>query len=190
MSAGSPSQFRIRDGTEEDIGAILALNSRYETSHVLRVYLHGQESAGWDVNLQRERLPRPIELSSNFQRAPLRSALDHKHCLLLAVQIVENSEAAVIGALVMAPNDLHGFALIQNIVVSTTARRRKVGTRLLMASGIWAREHGLNRLMAEIQTKNTPAIAFLESLGFSFSGFNDHYFPDENVALFFSLPLK
>lgn len=191
MSAGQPIQFRVRDGTDEDIAAVLALDSRYETNHVLQVYLHGRGSTSWEVNLQRERLPRPVELSNSFQRAQLRSALDHKHCLLLAEQVPADDKAgAIIGALVMTPNNLNGFALIQNITVSARARRHKAGTRLLMAAGIWAKERGLNRLMAEVQTKNTPAISFLESLGFSFCGFNDHYFPDENVALFFSLPLK
>ena len=33
-------------------------------------------------------------------------------------------------------------------------------------------------------------ISFLEAAGFSFCGFNDHYFSDESIALFFSLPLK
>lgn len=187
MSAAPAPQFIVRDGIEDDIPACLALDSRYETHQVLQVYLHGQESTGWEVSLQRERLPRPVELSNSFQRIQLRSALDQKHCLLVAEQ---HSDEQIMGGLVMTPNEMHGFAQIQNIVVSASARRKKAGSRLLIASGIWAREHGLTRLMAELQTKNTPAIAFLESLGFSFCGFNDRYFSDENIALFFSLPLK
>ncbi len=187
MSSAATAPFLVRDGTEEDIPACLALDSRHETNHVLQVYLHGQETTGWEVSLQRERLPRQVELSNGLQRTQLRAALDHEYCLLVAET---SADKAIVGGLVMTPNDLHGFALIQNIVVTADARRQKAGTRLIAASGIWAKEHGLTRLMAELQTKNTPAIAFLEALGFSFCGFNDRYFSDENIALFFSLPLK
>ncbi len=187
MMSSPPLRFLVRDGTEDDISACLALNSRFETNHVLRVYLHGQEASGWEISLQRERLPRPVELSATIHRAHLRDALEHEDCFLVAVN---RDDDQVLGCLVMRPDPLHGFALIQGLVVSPQARRMQIGTRLIAASGTWAREHSINRLMTELSTKNVPAIAFLESLGFAFCGFNDHYFSDENIAVFFNLPLK
>jgi ribosomal protein S18 acetylase RimI-like enzyme len=187
MSAEPAPLYRVRDGVEDDIPAILALDSRHETHQVVQVYLHGTETTGWEVSLQRERLPRPVELSSSFQRAHLRALLEQKHCLLVAEQ---PEDEAIVGALAMTSNLFHGFAMIENLVVSPGLRRRKLGTRLLSAAGTWAREHALARLLAEVQTKNTPALGFLQTLGFDFCGFNDRYFSDENIALFFSLPLK
>ncbi|HYO88530.1 MAG TPA: GNAT family N-acetyltransferase [Candidatus Limnocylindrales bacterium] len=176
----------IRDGAEDDIPACLALDSRFETTAVLQVYLHGRESHGWELSLQRERLPRPVELNSTVQRAPLRAALDQGGCFLVA----ERTAETIVGCLVMSVDDTNSFALIRTLVVGADSRRRKIATRLIAAAGVWAREHHCNRLMAELQTKNAPAISFLESLGFQFCGFNDRYFSDENVALFFCLPLK
>lgn len=187
MMSTTPLRFLVRDGTEDDISACLSLDSRYETNFVLRVYLHGQEATGWEISLQRERLPRAVELSHSIHRAHLRDALEAEDCYLVAVN---RDDDQVLGCLVMRPDPLHGFALIQGLVVSPHARRRQIGTRLIAASGIWAREHGVNRLMTELSTKNVPGIAFLESLGFTFCGFNDRYFSDENIAVFFNLPLK
>ncbi|MFN8378679.1 MAG: GNAT family N-acetyltransferase [Anaerolineae bacterium] len=178
----------VRDGTEDDIAACLALDSRYETGHVLQVYLHGQESQGWNIGLQRERLPRPVELSLPVHRALIRRALEQEYCFLVAESREE--EKPILGCLVLTPDHEHGFGLIQSLVVSGKVRRQQIGLRLLAASRTWAKEKSLNRLMAELQTKNAPAIAFLEAVGFTFCGFNDHYFSDESIALFFSLPLK
>jgi N-acetylglutamate synthase-like GNAT family acetyltransferase len=184
----TPLRILVRDGTEDDIAACLALDSRYETGHVLQVYLHGAESHGWNISLQRERLPRPVELSQPVHRAVLRKALEREHCFLVAESRADDK--AVVGCLVLTPDSERGFGLIECLIVSAKTRRQQVGVRLMAASRIWAREHELNRLIAETQTKNAPAISFFESLGFTFCGFNDRYFPDESIALFFSLPLK
>jgi len=37
-----------------------------------------------------------------------------------------------------------------------------------------------------MQSKNNPAIRMANKLGFSFCGFRDHYFPNQDLALFFS----
>ena len=184
----SSLRFLVRDGTEDDIAACLALDSRYETGHVLQVYLHGHESQGWNISLQRERMPRPVELSHPVHRSLIRRALTQEACFLVAEG--RDEDKPFLGCLVLLPDQEHGFGLIQSLVVSGKARRQQVGLRLLAASRTWAKEKDLTRLMAEVQTKNAPAISFLEAAGFSFCGFNDHYFSDESIALFFSLPLK
>mgnify|MGYP000857591995 CR=1 FL=1 len=188
MVMSEAARILVRDGTEDDIAACLALDSRYETSHVLQVYLHRHESQGWNITLQRERLPRPVELSHPIHRSLIRRALELGHCFLVAAG--REAEKPVLGCLVMTPDQEHGVGWIQSLVVSEKVRRQQTGKRLLDAARTCAREKNFNRLTAEVQTKNAPAISFLETLGFTFCGFNDHYFSDESIALFFSLPLK
>jgi hypothetical protein len=36
-----------------------------------------------------------------------------------------------------------------------------------------------------MQTKNYPAIQFARAQGFVFCGFNDHYYMNQDIALFF-----
>jgi ribosomal protein S18 acetylase RimI-like enzyme len=38
----------------------------------------------------------------------------------------------------------------------------------------------------EIQTKNHPAISFAQKHGFQFCGYNERYYPNGDIALFFS----
>ena len=38
----------------------------------------------------------------------------------------------------------------------------------------------------EMQPKNYPAIQFAYKLGFEFSGYNDQYYRDQEIAIFFS----
>jgi ribosomal protein S18 acetylase RimI-like enzyme len=69
--------------------------------------------------------------------------------------------------------------------VSRPYRRRQIALRLTKAAATWAREHDLSRLMIETQTKNFPGIRFCEAAGFTFCGFNDRYFPNRDIAVFF-----
>jgi RimJ/RimL family protein N-acetyltransferase len=41
-----------------------------------------------------------------------------------------------------------------------------------------------------MQSKNHPAIQLAHKLGFEFCGYNDHYFSNQDIALFFSRPLR
>jgi ribosomal protein S18 acetylase RimI-like enzyme len=54
----------------------------------------------------------------------------------------------------------------------------------------WARARGFVRLFIEMQSKNYPAIMLARKLGFVFSGYSDHYYPDEDISLFFSIDLR
>jgi RimJ/RimL family protein N-acetyltransferase len=38
-----------------------------------------------------------------------------------------------------------------------------------------------------MQSKNHPAIAMARKLGFSYAGYSDRYYVDQDIALFFSL---
>jgi GNAT superfamily N-acetyltransferase len=79
-----------------------------------------------------------------------------------------------------------GTGWISHLVVDRPYRRRGIGTAMLRASRLWARKRGLRRLMIALQTKNYPAICFCERNGMSFCGFNDRYYANRDIALFFT----
>jgi ribosomal protein S18 acetylase RimI-like enzyme len=119
----------------------------------------------------------------------------HRDCFLV-VGVQEDDaaqtpkeESSIVGYLTMAAHDWHKTGWIADLVVAPEYRRRGIATRLLRVGAEWAYQAGLGRLMIETQTKNYPAIRFLERQRFSFCGYNDRYYANQDIALFFSLDI-
>jgi GNAT superfamily N-acetyltransferase len=90
----------------------------------------------------------------------------------------------------MRSDPIYKIAHIHDLVVSQPYRRKRIGSRLLNVARQWARDHHLVQIMAEMQTKNYPGILFCQQAGLEFCGFNDHYFPNQDIAVFFSQTLR
>lgn len=182
----STFSFLIRDGLETDFEACLALDSTYKTDHVWQMSVF-EEPGNWQISFKRESLPRTIDVEYPADERRLRAALPDDQCFLVAVER-ENNE--VIAYLTMCTQSQHRLATVQDIVVSRPYRGAGIGSRLLRVARGWAREHDLTELHVELQTKNYPGIAFCQNAGFSFCGFNDHYFLNRDIAVFFSQSLR
>ncbi len=81
-------------------------------------------------------------------------------------------------------------AVIKDLVVEQGIRRQGIGTALVLAAQNWAIQRADRRLLLEIPPKSYPAIKLAFKLGFDFSGYNDSYYPNKDIALFFSKYLK
>lgn len=187
MTTPTTLNFLIRDGLDVDIAGCIALDHSYETDYVWQMHIHGEDGQQWEILFKRERLPRTMSISRTADEKRLRAALTPEQCLLIATK---RDEPVVLGYLAMYNDHAHQFGLIHDLVVSQPYRRYGIATRLVSAARQWAKEHGLPRLMIETQTKNYPGIAFCQQTGFSFCGFNDRYFLNQDIAVFFSLSLR
>jgi ribosomal protein S18 acetylase RimI-like enzyme len=81
-------------------------------------------------------------------------------------------------------------AILKDLVVDQSIRRQGIGTALVLAAQNWAVQRANRRLMLEIPPKSYPAIKLAFKLGFDFSGYHDAYYPNKDIALFFSKYLK
>ena len=79
---------------------------------------------------------------------------------------------------------------ITDLVVDASSRRKGVGRALAAAGQEWAESRSHRRLIFEMQSKNLPAIRLAQKSGFEFCGYNDQYYINQDVALFFSKVLK
>ena len=102
---------------------------------------------------------------------------------LLAAVLVDRRHVTVLAA----RGELPG---LRDLVVGRPFRRNGIGTMLIQRAMEWAAEQGLHHLTLEMQSKNYPAIRFCKKHGFTFCGFNEYYYPSQDVALFFSLRLR
>ena len=178
--------FVIRDGLETDIAACLGLDHHYSTEFVWQMNI--EEHAGqWNIAFNTQRLPRTLEALYDADERRIRLALPSDQCFLVAVA---KDSPEILGYMTMRHDPVYRAARIQDVVVSSPYRRHHIGTRLVNIARQWAKEHGLVRVTIENNTQNHPGIAFCQQLGFKFCGFDDQYFPNQDIAVFFSQSLR
>jgi ribosomal protein S18 acetylase RimI-like enzyme len=79
---------------------------------------------------------------------------------------------------------------ITDLIVMRRLRRQGIGTALILASQEWALQKKSRRIILEMQPKNYPAICLANKLSFELCGYNDHYYTNNDIALFFSKWLR
>lgn len=182
----TPFSLVIRDALGQDIPACLALDHQYETDYVWQMSV-AEEGSERQIHFSKQHLPRTMLAGHPADEPRLRYSLQNKQCFLVAA---EKGRDTLFGYLTMQSDPVYKTALLQNLVVGRLYRRRGIGGRLLNVARQWALEHGLNRITLETQTKNYPAILFCQQAGFVFCGFNDQYFPNQDIALFFTQTIR
>lgn len=174
------SQLNVRAATEDDHQLLLELDHGYSTEYVWQMELDpGSPRMG--ARFRETRLPRPMQVK--YPREKQQMAAEWKG--RSAVLVIER-EGRVVGYASLAGGLAPGAAWLTDLVVTVPQRRRGVGSRLVQAAQNWSREHGYDRLVLEMQSKNYPAIRLAQKLAFEFSGYNDRYYQNQDIALFFA----
>lgn len=174
-------KFVIRDGLASDIDACLALDHTFESDYVWQMMMQTIQE-GHQVTFRKERLPRPSIGQHQVDDVRLHLALPKENCFLVAIG---KDEPIVLGYLTMRPDPIHKLALIQDVVVGNNFRGVGIGSRLVSIAREWARKQGAKQLMVEVPTINYSAIQFFQNRGLAFCGFNDQYFRNRDISVFF-----
>lgn len=164
-----------------DVNHCCQMNMSYTTDYVWQMRTQETERST-DIHFDTVRLPRPMRVE--YPRTP-DELIDHwekKACFL----VVPNPAKEIIGFVDALPQRWQDTLWIFNLVVMPAYRRQGVGTQLLLAAREWAIQRQFGQLTLELQTKNYPAIAFAQKHGFQFCGYNERYYPNGDIALFFS----
>jgi ribosomal protein S18 acetylase RimI-like enzyme len=164
-----------------DINFCCQMNMSYTTDYVWQMRTRGDERA-IDVHFDTVRLPRPMRVEYPRSSDELIEHWQQEACFLT----VRNVGDEIVGFLDAQPQPWQNLLWISNLVISQNYRRQGFGTILLESANRWALEQNLSRLMLEVQTKNHPAISFAQKHGFQFCGYNERYYPNGDIALFFS----
>ena len=179
----SAETYLIRRANSGDIPALMALDHGYSTDHVWQMSSdRGSDEVG--VTFREVRLPRPMRVT--YPRDPDRLA---DEWVLREVLLIAEIESEPLGYVSLVHGPAVDSGWIVDLVVSLRCRRQGVATRLIQAAREWCREHDLTKMFIEMQSKNYPAINLAKKLGFVFAGYSDHYYPEQDIALFFSLGL-
>ncbi len=173
-------QVIVRPATKGDLPALMGLDHGYSTEYVWQMELDpGMPRMG--AIFREARLPRVMQVAYPRPKGNLESNWN-THTMTLVAE--HNQQPIGYANLItgLAP----GATWLSDLVVGTSQRRKGVGTRLVLGAQAWSREQGHERLVLEMQSKNYPAIRLAQKLAFEFSGYNDRYYQNQDIALFFA----
>jgi len=184
MSTRKRGQFIVRElRSDAELALCLALDHSYATDYVWQVDIR-EDSDDMQVRFRVVRLPRIMTVDYPRDRASLASSWEKRDCFLVAA-----ADDVVLGYVNMRVDSVRTKGWIQDLVVGRPFRRRRIGSALLEQAARWAKLRQVDHLTLEMQTKNHPGITFAESQGFIFCGFNDHYYTNQDIAVFFGKSL-
>jgi ribosomal protein S18 acetylase RimI-like enzyme len=180
---GRPEMI-IRPGIMADIDGCRSLVHSYVTDHVWQMQV--QESGSHvGITFQEVRLPRHMNAQYPRDLEQLVESLQREGGFFVA-----EVDGEVRGYVDLAVQPWRRMVRVVNLAVDEGYRRRGIATALLRHARRWATENGAGAMLAEMTTKNHPAISFFRELGFQFCGFNDHYYTNQDIALFFVQMLR
>jgi ribosomal protein S18 acetylase RimI-like enzyme len=169
----------VHPATLAELNLCLSLNHNCMTDHVWQMKAQKAES-GVSVAFEVVRLPRRMRVEYPGDLDQLVEHWQRGEGFLVA-----EVDGEVRGYVDVIAQPWKQMGWVANLAVDRDYRRRKIGTTLLKHARQWAKEEGLQGLALEATTKNYPALCLYEKLGFRFCGFNDHYYPNQDIALFF-----
>lgn len=162
-----------------DLATCLTLDGSYETEHVWQV-TQQQDGNQFVARFQTVRLPRAMRVQYPAWSEALLAHQQRGDLILVAAEATE-----VRGYINQETQPDQGLAWLHHLVVAPDWRRQGIGTALLQRGLQHARQLGLSHMMAVVQSKNYPAIQFLGRQGFRFCGYNERYYRNRDIGLYF-----
>lgn len=183
-------EIEIRPVVEQDIPALLALDHNYVSDYAWQMEIRRADSGLTEtdqiqVAFREIHLPRSVRVE--YPRSPQALVMDWKerHGFLVAL-LADEPVGYVSLMLGIAPLT----AWTTDVVVKRRMRRQGIGSALLLAAQEWGIQHECRNQVLEMQSKNYPAICLAHKLGFEFCGYNDRYYVNHDIALFFGRSLR
>jgi ribosomal protein S18 acetylase RimI-like enzyme len=173
-------EITIRPVTKEDVERLSAIEHGYYSEYVWQMGLDLSDVTS-KTEFSRTRLPRQVFVPYPRARAEIFRDLDQPEAFLVA-EIAQQ----LVGYIKVQPEQNTRVARVTDVVVSASMRRQGIASGLLYAAMNLISHRKYYAMILEMQSKNDPAICMAAKLGFTFCGFRDHYYPNDELALFFS----
>lgn len=183
-------EIEIRPPTSADVPKLVDIDHAYVSDYVWQMEVKhdtGQKPNDLRVEIIFRQLKLPRSVKVEYPRASSELVKDWKErsCLLVAA-----IQGEVVGYSSLMLTIAANTGWLTDLVVMRRFRRQGIGSSLVLAGQDWARHKQCHRMVLEMQPKNYPAICLAQKLGYDLCGYNDHYFPNHDIALFFSKALR
>jgi ribosomal protein S18 acetylase RimI-like enzyme len=177
-------EIEIRPALDTDIQTLMEIEHNFSSDYVWQMDFR-QDEGGITVTFREVRLPRSVQVKYPRDHSNLEDNWDQQDGLLVA-----EMEKEVVGYISLTNNSTLKTTWATDLAVVRRSRRQGIGSALVIAAQEWAAQNNNRRLILEMQPKNYPAIQLAKKLGFELCGYNDHYFTNHDIALFFSKWLR
>jgi GNAT superfamily N-acetyltransferase len=170
----------VRRAVPADLQQLSQVRAHYESDGALQLSQE-REGEATITTFRRIRFPRVVRIEPDLAApdVPVDAADDEYYAVA--------EEGGEILAYVRALADLErGVGWITHLVVVPRHRRNHVGYTLLEAAKRWAELNRLHHLQLEVETRNLPAISFLERCGFQLAGYNEHLNRTRDIVVFYA----
>ena len=177
-------EIEIRPAQITDLNSLLSMDHSYQTAYVWQMDRFS-EKGQISIYFREVRLPRPVRIE--YPNPPEKVAAEFAVTQGLLVAIMEGSP---VGYIHIKENRNTSTAWVTNLMVKEELRHKGIGSAMILSGQNWASQRNLRRMVLEMQSKNYPAIQLANKLGYEFSGYNDHYYENRDIALFFACFLR
>lgn len=177
-------EIEIRPAVASDIPVLMAIDHTYSSDYVWQMEIQAEEKS-IAVNLREIRLPRSVRVEYPRPIHTLADDWTRRSGLLVATL-----EAEAVGYVSLMLDIAPITTWVTDLVVVRRVRRQGIGSALVLAAQEWGEQHNTRRLVLEMQPKNHSAIKMAGKLGFTFCGYNDRYFANHDIGLFFAKSLR
>ena len=177
--------LKVRSALAPDIQRLIGFKHTCLSDYVWQLDL-SKEEGQISISLRQVRLPRPVEVE--YPRNHFTLADEWKNNTRTFVAIAP--DGTPIGYIRLLEQVAAASVWVLDLVVATEARRNGVASALIRSIETWSLQRQYRQVFIEMSSKNHPAISLMNKMGFEFSGYNDHYYATQDVALFFGKLLK
>ncbi|HOU44202.1 MAG TPA: GNAT family N-acetyltransferase [Anaerolineaceae bacterium] len=177
-------QIHIRPAIAEDIPVLMQIPHHSQAPIVWQMEKFEEEGEE-TVIFRQVRLPRPARLDY-----PRPSTYLEKGWTEFTTMAVAQLNGDLVGYIGIRENKGTGVVWVSDLVVAESFRRQGIGSALVLSIQAWAVQLNLRMMTLEMQAKNYPMIRLAIKLGYKWSGFLDHYYPNLDIGLFFSRSLR
>lgn len=177
-------EIEIRPAISSDIHALIAMDHHYSSEYVWQMEFQAEDN-DIQVNFRQVRLPRSVRVEYPRPASSLADDWTNRSGILVAVH-----QGETVGYISLNLHLAPRTTWATDLAVIRRLRRQGIGSSLVLAAQEWGAQHDTRRMVLEMQPKNYPAIQMAHKLGFELCGYNDRYFANHDIALFFGKSLR
>lgn len=177
-------EIEIRPAIATDIPTLTSIDHTYSSEYVWQMEIQAEEKSV-SINFREIRLPRSVRVDYPRRVHVLEDDWTRRSGLLVATL-----ESEVVGYISLMLDIAPLTVWATDMAVVRRLRRQGIGSALVLAAQEWGEQHDMRRIVLEMQPKNFAAIKMAQKLGFDLCGYNDRYFANHDIALFFAKSLR